>query len=131
MKKYQSKYSPNKEVTELQYVTEIICERCAENMGVVLPLRFWKNEEWAQYYKMQIRYASRLIKEYSSPIVLQTLRKNPHIYSLAPKWVEKKISYEYDRALAKASQPRTIQPIVTQPKVGRSQTKQNLRSKLD
>lgn len=100
MKKYQSKYSPNKEVTEMQYIIEIICERNAAQTGRTLPLFFWRIKEWETFYKSQLRRCQSLLKKYSSGAILKSLRdpRAKKVYTLFAPWLENIIA-EYQKKI--------------------------------
>lgn len=100
MKKFQSKYSPDKTVTELQYICEIICEKNAAQTGKSLPIQFWKLPQWAAFYKFQLRECSKLLKVFSSDAILKALRdkRADKIYSLRAPWLIKVIQ-EYQNKL--------------------------------
>ena len=46
---YISKYSNGKEVSDAQYITEIICEKKAKREKKDLHYRFWLNKEWENF----------------------------------------------------------------------------------
>jgi hypothetical protein len=89
--KYDSKYSPGKKVSGLKLIIEIVCENKAKKDNKELPTQFWKIKEWENYYKSQLRAASKLCKEFGENRVLSFVRKNT-IYSLYPKWVKEGIA---------------------------------------
>lgn len=83
-KKYISKYSNGKSVSEAQYVTELICEHKAHKDKLDLHYRFWTNKKWDRYYRDQIATAHKLLKKYSASAIINAL-KDPEaakIYSL-------------------------------------------------
>lgn len=83
-KLYPSKYSNGKQVTAAQYITEIICERKAQNTKKDLHYRFWTNKLWEKFYKDQIASAHKLLKKYSDTSIIRALNnsKAEKIYSL-------------------------------------------------
>ena len=87
--KYSSKYSPGKQVTELQYICEIICEKNAAYSGRELPLQFWKLPQWAQYYRSQTNLAKKLLDNYSAEAIIKALKdpRTKKVYSLAAPWI--------------------------------------------
>lgn len=89
MNKYQSKYSPNKEVTSLQYICEIICEKNAKQTGRELPVFFWKLPQWEKFYKSQICLAKKLLDNYSDAAIIKALRdkRTGKIWSLGAPWL--------------------------------------------
>jgi len=81
---YISKYSNGKEVSDAQYITEIICEKKAKREKKDLHYRFWLNKEWENFYKNQIGAAHKLLKKYKAKAIIRAL-KNPktrNTYSL-------------------------------------------------
>lgn len=83
-KKYISKYSNNKEVSEAQYITEIICEKKAQLNNEDLHYRFWTQKKWSTFYRNQIGSAHKLLKKYSAKAILNALMsdKGKRIFSL-------------------------------------------------
>lgn len=121
--KYISKYSNGKEVSAVQYITELICENKAKQDKKDLHYKFWTNKEWASYYRNQIATANKLAKKYNEQAIIRAL-KNPKaqkIYSLrAPHLIsiieqEQKllesenttITKEYDRSEDKTYRKNT------------------------
>lgn len=121
--KYISKYSNGKEVSAVQYITELICENKAKQDKKDLHYKFWTNKEWASYYRNQIATANKLAKKYNEQAIIRAL-KNPKaqkIYSLrAPHLIsiieqEEKllesenttITKEYDRSEEKTYRKTT------------------------
>jgi len=81
---YISKYSNGKEVTAVQYITELICENKARNEKKDLHFRFWTNKAWARFYRDQIATANKLVQKYNEQAIIKAL-KSPQaqkIYSL-------------------------------------------------
>src|SRR5687768_13944757 len=81
--RYHSRYSEGF-VSGGQYVCELICERKAQSLKKELPIRFWKLDEWASYFRSQINTAHKLIKKYDEKAVIRALNnpKAKRIYSL-------------------------------------------------
>jgi hypothetical protein len=90
---YQSRYSPEGYVHSGQYVTEVICEKKAQQDGKELPLKFWELEEWLKYYKYQIMLANQLIKKYGEHAVIAALmdKRSWKTFSLRSKFLIKVI----------------------------------------
>lgn len=130
MKKYQSKYSPGKEVTELQYIIEIVCERNAAQTGRTLPLYFWRVSPWDVFYKSQLRKCNSLLKKYSSAAILKSLRdpRAKKVYSLFAPWLEKIIA-EYHKKLS-VEVKESIEPTIGGDKFTRPK-KKNIIDKLN
>lgn len=89
MNKYPSKYSPNKEVTALQYICEIICEKNAKQTGRELPVQFWQLPQWEKFYKSQTGLAKKLLDNYSDGAIIKALRdkRTSKIWSLGAPWL--------------------------------------------
>lgn len=75
-KRYISKYSNNKEVSEAQYITEIICEKKALLSNEDLHYRFWTQKKWSTFYKNQIGSAHKLLKKYTAKAIINALMSN-------------------------------------------------------
>ncbi len=129
---YPSKYSPDKFITEAQYIAEMICERRAESLNKRLTVQFWKHPEWASYYKFQMMSINKLIPKYTGRVILQVLKRNKRIYSLNAKWVETKIAEEYNKVSLESitAEKPVEQEQITNPVVGRSPLQDNSRKKL-
>jgi hypothetical protein len=82
--KYISKYSNGKAVSPAQFITEIICERKAQDTKQDLHYRFWIDKKWFAYYKNQIASAHKLVKKYSAKAIIRALNTDQgrKIYSL-------------------------------------------------
>lgn len=82
--KYISKYSNGKEVSQAQFITEIICERKAQKDKLDLHYRFWLHQKWAAFFKNQIGSAHKLLKTYSAKAIIRALNtdQGKKIYSL-------------------------------------------------
>lgn len=101
-KKYPSRYSPKKQITEAQYIIELICEKNAAQTGRELPIKFWELPEWSAFYRSQLRKCHSLLKKYSSEAIIKGLmdaRANK-IYSLFAPWLEE-IIQKYQHELNK------------------------------
>ena len=82
--KYISKYSNGKEVSQAQFITEIICERKAQKDKLDLHYRFWVHNKWAVFFRNQIASAHKLLKTYSAKAIIRALNtdQGKKIYSL-------------------------------------------------
>jgi hypothetical protein len=89
MKTYPSRYSPGKDVSEMQYIIELVCERNAAQTGRQLPLFFWKVSPWDIFYKSQLRKCQSLLKTFSSEAIVKSLRdkRARKVYSLFAPWL--------------------------------------------
>ena len=72
--KYPSRYSPKGWVSSYQYITELICEKKAQQDGKDLPIKFWDIKEWRSFYRYQITLATSLVKKYGEEAVIAALR---------------------------------------------------------
>lgn len=72
-KKYLSRYSNGKEVSEAQYITEIICEKKAKLNKEDLHYRFWISKKWSLFFKNQIATANKLLSKYDSKSIVAAL----------------------------------------------------------
>lgn len=82
--RYPSKYSAGNFITAAQYIVETICEKRASIQKKHLGQHFWKDKEWAVFYKQQILAANGLLKIYSVQAILNALKNRAayRIYSL-------------------------------------------------
>jgi hypothetical protein len=71
---YPSRYSPDGWVSPYQYITELICEKKAQQDGKELPVKFWEIKEWRSFYRYQITLATSLVKEYGEEAVIAALK---------------------------------------------------------
>lgn len=94
--RYPSKYSPHTFIAARQYIIELICERKAQKEDIILPLRFWKDDEWKKFYKSQLRRCDTLLKKYSDIAIIKALNtyRGKKIYSLFAAWLEDIIAEE-------------------------------------
>lgn len=104
-KKYLSKYSNGKHVSEAQYITELICENKAKKDKLDLHYRFWTTKKWEVYYRNQIASAHKLLTKYPANAIIKALKEKDgqKIYSLrAPH-----LSAIIDRCLLDIQQENT------------------------
>jgi hypothetical protein len=131
MNKYQSKYSPNKEATSLQYICEIICEKNAKQTGRELPVQFWQLSQWEKFYKSQICLAKKLLDNYSDAAIIKALRdkRTDKIWSLGAPWlipVIKEYQSKIDKQVIEIKEDNIGGDKFTRPDI-----KKNLLDKLD
>ena len=86
---YPSRYSPGGFVRADQYIIELICEKKAKTVKKDLPVQFWKDPEWAKFFKSQLRKCKSLLQKYSSEAIIKGLqdKKAWNIYSLHAPWL--------------------------------------------
>ncbi len=95
MNKYPSRYSPGKQVTPAQFITELICEKKAYQDSSELPEQYWHIPKWAKYFRNQIAVANQLVKKYPADQVIRALQRidaktiyslrNPYLITLIEK----------------------------------------------
>lgn len=86
-KKYKSRYGASSNITAAQYLVEFIIERIAKKEKITLPFKFWNIPRWNRIFRMQIKYANELLKDYSEEEIFSALKskKGERIYSLGAK----------------------------------------------
>lgn len=79
-----------------QWIAEVLVQRKAERDKVVLPDKFWKDQDspWSKELKKQVQQAAKLIKKYSEEAVLNFLKNNKYKFSLLTKQNIEKIAEE-------------------------------------
>jgi hypothetical protein len=100
---YPSRYSPEGWVSPYQYITELICEKKAQQGSKELPIKFWEIKEWRSFYRYQITLATALVKEYGEEAVIAALkdRRCYKTYSLRAPFL-KPIIEEHKKTQEKA-----------------------------
>lgn len=86
-KKYKSRYGAVSNITAAQYLVEFIMERAAKKEKATLPFKFWNIPKWNKTFRMQIKYANDLLKDYTEEEIFAALRtkKGERVYSLGAK----------------------------------------------
>lgn len=86
-KKYKSRYGAISDITAAQYLVEFIMERAAKKDKTTLPFKFWNIPKWNKAFRMQIKYANDLLKDYTEEEIFAALRtkKGERVYSLGAK----------------------------------------------
>lgn len=86
-KKYKSRYGADSDITAAQYLVEFIMERIAKKEKTTLPFKFWNIPRWNKVFRMQIKYANDILRDYAEEDVFAALRskKGQHIFSLGAK----------------------------------------------
>lgn len=86
---YPSRYSPGGFVRADQYIIELICEKKAKKDKKDLPVQFWKDPEWAKFFKSQLRKCKSLLQIYSSEAIIKGMQDKRawSIYSLHAPWL--------------------------------------------
>ena len=131
---YISKYSNGKQVSDAQYITELICEHKAKRDRKDLHYRFWLNKEWEKFFKSQIASAHKLLKQYKAQAIVAALN-NPrtrNTYSLRSKYLkpiiesEQKILDNKNNSLSKE-----IERVSDPTSFRKTQVKKNILSNLE
>ncbi len=131
-KKYQSKYSPGKEITPLQYICELICEKNAQQTKRELPVKFWEQPQWKQFYRSQTNLAKKLLDNYSDSAIIKALRdkRTSKIYSLGAPWLLPVIK-EYQLKIEKEVKKPIVEDNIGGENFQRPNNKKTLLDKLD
>jgi len=110
---YPSRYSPGAFVTAAQYIIELVCERKAAQNCVDLPMKFWKQKEWAGFFRSQLRKCHKLLKSYDAQAIIEALQDKQckNVYSLFAPWLEDIIALKQKALEAKKAVSEYQQPI--------------------
>lgn len=131
---YISKYSNGKQVSDAQYITELICEHKAKRDRKDLHYRFWLNKEWEKFFKSQIASAHKLLKQYKAQAIVAALN-NPrtrNTYSLRSKYLKPIIESEQKNLDNKNnSLSKEIERISDPTSFRKTQVKKNILSNLE
>ena len=96
--KYQSLFSPGKEISAAQYIVELCCKNKAKSNKITLPTQFWKLPEWQTFFIVQIKKANEYLEKYHEVILIKII-KEKNIYSLHAKWIDKEFRAETNKTL--------------------------------
>lgn len=133
---YESKFGGGKQ-TAAQHLAELMVGRQASLSNRHLPDKFWNTEEWKRSFRLQIRYASGLLKLYHPTCIFRALKsaEGRKMFSLGNKHLDTLIKREQakfereQRVLAE--QPPVAAPVVTdEPPRPAFVPKKNLASRL-
>ncbi len=142
---WESSYGANWIATG-QYVAEKLCQRKADQEGRgKLAHKFWKTDAWANFYKQQLAFANRLIREFSEAALLKALKRQDTswCFSLAGQKFRAAVYEEWRRleavaAIEVAQQPLkqeiVVEPrpsIIEAPKTTVTANHKNTLNKLD
>lgn len=97
-KKYQSIFSPGKEIEASQYIIELLCRNKASSLKKSLPIGFTNLPEWQIYFKSQLKKCHEYLGIYHPDIIIKTISQKK-IYSLFPKWIKDEFDKEHERTL--------------------------------
>lgn len=84
--RFQSQFSPSKNISAAQYVTELVCKNNARKNGQDLPLKFWTIDSWNKFYKFQIKCCNDLLKIVDEEILISFVKQH-NIWNLSAKWI--------------------------------------------
>jgi len=104
---YPSRYSPSGFVRADQYIIELICEKKARYDNKDLPVQFWKNPEWATFFRSQLRKCKSLLVKYSAEAIIKGLQDKGSwkIYSLFAPWLPEII----EKYQAEINRPKIVE----------------------
>ena len=91
---YPSKYSPEKFVTGLQYICELICEKKAAADNTTLPIRFWRLPKWEKFFKFQIQCVNAFLKKHDERAIIRALNRSGRMWSLRTHVLKRLIDEE-------------------------------------
>ena len=97
--KYKSLFSPEKEISSAQYITELLCKNRAAANKTTLPSQFWRLTEWSQFYKTQIVKVNEYLEKYHEAILIKIIQQK-NVFSIYAKWVDAEFQKETDKTLA-------------------------------
>jgi RNA processing factor Prp31 len=95
--------------TGAQYISEMMCQRMAENNNEgSLAYKFWNTKKWQKTYQLQIIVANRLTDKYDERAIITALRskEGKKIYSLRFPNIEELI--ERHESLINKGEGKTI-----------------------
>lgn len=97
--RYPSRYSPGKFVSADQYIVELVCEHKAQIDHKDLPVRFWKDQQWAKFFRFQMKYCRKLVAQYGEKAVLRliTSKRGERICALHAPFVEALVEQESNK----------------------------------
>lgn len=142
MKTRTSKFT-DELVSDAQALVDIVLERMFAKRGLKLTKKYWQREECLRDYKLQLIYASSLLKLYSFQAIINALRSKQglNIWSLNAKWLDPIIKIEQakiDKKEKEITESIKNSPVkITEPTVqGNSirptfKTKQSILDKLE
>ena len=90
-KKFNSIYSPDKQITGAQWLAEFITGRLAKSKGVDLPIQFWKTlPVWEKEYLRQLRAVNGLLKIYTLQAISGAIKtkQGQKVLSFQAKWFD-------------------------------------------
>jgi len=130
--KYQSRYSPDKEITAAQYIIELLCEKKAQFDGYELPLKFWTLPEWKAFFKKNLRKVHSLLKKYDVRAIINALNSPlmKNRYSIFSKYLENIIQQE-EKKLVQDTKPSIINRQTVHSKIRSRQPTNNIIDKLN
>ena len=133
--KYSSKYSPNKQITQAQYIIELVCEHKASFDKTNLPIKFWELPQWGNFFKRNLRQVHKLLKQFDGNAIIRALNlpSFSNSYSIFTDRFIELVQQEHDKIdkESKAKMPNvTINRETVKGQSRNTQTKSNILSKL-
>ena len=129
-KAYNSRYS-DKPITAAQYAAELVCENIAETKKQTLTVKFWNLPAWQKVFVRQVQLASALIQLYGEYSVIQLLRTNRRVVSLAYKKLDCMLQEIENKKTLLDKNKKIVKKIKTEELPRPGILKKNLYSKLD
>lgn len=82
-----------REITQAQYITELVCSRRYKSReGVEAKTGFWNTSHyWGTEYKNQIRKAHALLRMYDFSVIVKVLESESWMFSLHNKQLNQKL----------------------------------------
>ncbi len=90
-------------ITAAQFITELLLIRRANKEKKILPIEFWKIDNYKKWYQINIIHISRFLKSYNPDDVIRVLLREPYVLSLRhpkmKKWIveERKNREEFEQ----------------------------------
>ena len=77
------------QVTEAQYLTELLCINIATLDGKDLPNKFWNIPKWKRIFRTQVQFASSLLGAYSFQAIACAIKdkRSYKIHSFRAPWL--------------------------------------------
>lgn len=99
--KYTSNYGDrNKNITEAQFVAEILIERREKKNG--LPMFFWQEKKWKTLFKVLTIQANSIIRIYGPTVLIRAVNSDKNItYIMYSKEINPKLKFAIDTIKAK------------------------------
>jgi hypothetical protein len=86
------------------YIVELVSQRKARDLGILLENAYWKDAVWQKFYREQKQAAHTLLGLFEESVVVSTIIEMRSVYSLRPKFVKDKMVEVSSLKRAKAKQ---------------------------